>query len=748
MALRTLTVFLLLILLLEPAKTERLIRRVRSSVAILVDVSESMRVPDGDTTRWKVARRWLSDPLSGWLETHRIERYTFGIRLDHVPEQMDVGKLEPNAPATHVLEALSALAEKTSGSDLAGVILVSDGVDNGALRWLQEGQDALTSEVAQVLDRLEAPIYFAPVGRSKGLADLRVVDVRGPSFTFVMNAASLDVEIEVQGRLPPQIEVNLFEDGRPSRTERIKTRPKTYKYRHTIPFLPRTVGERVYTIRVSGLANESYTENNEHSLLIPCIRDRIRVLQVAGHPSYDQRFVREHLKSNPNVDLVSFFILVDAEDDIRYPAHETSLIPFPVRELFEDELPGFDLVIFQDFLYRPVGAGAHLERIRDFVTNGGALLVFGGGRSYERGQYQNTLLETLLPVRLEGLRPTEEPAYTEPFRPTMTESGRHHPILRLLPDASENEQLLTELPLLEGVNRVTGLRDGAITLLEHPDLKSDEGTPLPIVSLLEVGEGRTVAITTASLWRWNFVHAGKGGDSHAYNRFLASTIGWLLKDPEMSPLRLSLEPQVPREHEQVEVRLSLADPSFRPASDHPYTLSLHLLSDPTAADSELRVPLESAQFDSKRCQPTRCEAGVKRVGKEALCGMLQCTSGADGKDAFTITAPDPGVYRLVLSSRFKDRTLSVERRIVVDPGSHERSRIFDSEKLVEKLTEKSGGRRISIRDTPDSIGLSAPVIELPERSRERPLWSHAGVLLLAVLLLGVEWAIRKRSGLP
>tara|TARA_B100000029_G_scaffold384887_1_gene380475 strand:- start:467 stop:2152 length:1686 start_codon:yes stop_codon:yes gene_type:complete len=561
-----------------------------------------------------------------------------------------------------------------------------------------------------------------------------------------MNAASLDVEIEVQGRLPPQIEINLFEDGRPSRTERIKTRPKTYKYRHTIPFLPRTVGERVYTIRVAGLPNESYMENNEHSLLIPCIRDRIRVLQVAGHPSYDQRFVREHLKSNPNVDLVSFFILVDAEDDIRYPAHETSLIPFPVRELFEEELPGFDLVIFQDFLYRPVGAGAHLERIRDFVTNGGALLVIGGGRSFERGQYQNTLLETLLPVRLEGVFPTDESSFLDPYRPQITESGRHHPILRLLPDASENEQLLAELPLLEGINQVAGLRDGAITLLEHPELKDEEGKALPVVSIREVEKGRTVAITTASMWRWNFVHAGKGGDSHAYNRFLASTIGWLLKDPEMSPLRLALEPQVPREHEPVEVRLSIADPSFRPATDHPYTLSLYLLSDPNASEAELRIPLESAHYDSKRCQPTRCEAGERK--KEATCGSLQCTSGPDGKDTFKITAPDPGVYRLVLTSRFDDRTLSVERRLVVDPGSHERSRIFDSEQLVEKLTERSGGRQISIRDTPDSIGLSAPVIELPERSRERPLWSHAGVLLLAVLLLGVEWAIRKRSGLP
>ena len=46
------------------------------------------------------------------------------------------------------------------------------------------------------------------------------------------------------------------------------------------------------------------------------IRDKIRVLQVAGAPSWDVRALRQMLKSNPNVDLISFFILRTQDDHL------------------------------------------------------------------------------------------------------------------------------------------------------------------------------------------------------------------------------------------------------------------------------------------------------------------------------------------------------------------------------------------------------------------------------------------------
>ena len=114
--------------------------------------------------------------------------------------------------------------------------------------------------------------------------------------------------------------------------------------------------------------------------MLRVIRDRVRVLLVAGRPSWDVRFLRGLLKQDPNVDLVSFFILRSNADQPG-PQEDLSLIPFPVAEIFGEQLRTFDAVLFVNFAYAPY-RGLEIERflpnLRDYVRNGGALAMVGG----------------------------------------------------------------------------------------------------------------------------------------------------------------------------------------------------------------------------------------------------------------------------------------------------------------------------------------------------------------------------------
>jgi hypothetical protein len=92
------------------------------------------------------------------------------------------------------------------------------------------------------------------------------------------------------------------------------------------------------------LSDELVPENNRKSFYTDVIINKIRVLHVAGSPSWDVRFLRKALKRNPNIDLVSFFILRDPSDLVFATENELSLIPFPVNEIFGNELPTFDIV--------------------------------------------------------------------------------------------------------------------------------------------------------------------------------------------------------------------------------------------------------------------------------------------------------------------------------------------------------------------------------------------------------------------
>ncbi len=91
------------------------------------------------------------------------------------------------------------------------------------------------------------------------------------------------------------------------------------------------------------------------------------------------------LKSKPNVDLISFFILRTQESVSLVPTAEMSLIPFPTVELFEQQLPSFDLIILQNLASLPNTIGPYLENIRSYVEGGGGLAMLGGAASFSSG---------------------------------------------------------------------------------------------------------------------------------------------------------------------------------------------------------------------------------------------------------------------------------------------------------------------------------------------------------------------------
>ena len=272
----------------------------------------------------------------------------------------------------------------------------------------------------------------------------------------------------------------------------------------TFRFVPERIGKEIYAVKATTVEGEAITRNNERWFVVNVIRDRIRVLQVVGRPSWDVRFLRQFLTGNPNVDLISFFILRTADDLRRTSNQELSLIPFPTNELFEEQLGSFDAVVFQNFDYGPYDMARYLPEVRDYVEGGGGLLMLGGDLSFGAGGYAGTAVADVLPVRLP---PTAAPAQNidpAPFRPVLSEAGARHPITRLAFGGEANDALWRALPELPGTNIVLGPTEGATVLAEHPTRRGQDGEAMPVLAIREVGEGRSMALTVDSSWKWSF----------------------------------------------------------------------------------------------------------------------------------------------------------------------------------------------------------------------------------------------------
>ena len=62
---------------------------------------------------------------------------------------------------------------------------------------------------------------------------------------------------------------------------------------------------------------------------------------------------------------------------------------------------------------------------------------------------------------------------------------------------------------------------------------------MPVIVAGEYGKGRSLAVTTDTLWRWGFVAAARpGDDGRQYTKLWENAIRWLIQDPDLRNLHV------------------------------------------------------------------------------------------------------------------------------------------------------------------------------------------------------------------
>ena len=705
-----------LVVFLEPAVELRQVAREPNRIAILIDDSRSMGLaesPDGPS-RIERTRRMLaasSKTLTAWGVNHHIDYYTFSETLNPTSFAGLAGN-EARGRATLTRKALELVRARYEGRDLAGIILVSDGASTGGF-----DEESGDGAVRDFLRSLETRVHTVWAARP-GLRDIAIAKVNADEFAFVRTVVRIDAVIHTTGLPARQVPVTLSTDGQPLRQKLVELPEGDGDVTVTFEVTPPRVGRYVYEISVPVASGEAVTTNNARSFVVRVVRDKIRVLQVSGQPSWDVRALRQMLESNPNVDLISFFILRTQDDITLVPNDEMSLIPFPTRELFENQLPSFDLIVLQNFEYLPYGIGDYLENIRSYVEGGGGLAMLGGAESFTNGGYYGTPVAEALPVDLYGPFDSGATLDTQKFSPQLTDAGLLHPVTSLRYSADDNLAAWKALPQLEGVNLVVGAKPDATVLATHPRVRTKTGKPMPVVVAGDYGKGRTLAVTTDTLWRWGFVAAARPGDNgRQYSKFWDNAMRWLIQDPEVRYLHVDSDAveYTPGATARVTVRLLGVD--YQPKAGGVVSLVIKRGADPARAEQ---------------------------------VGEAKVTVGEDGTAIYELggaLTQAPGVYRVEGRATIANREVETADIFLVREGGTELDRPVGDPDALESIAKATRGSALGTVDAlPDDLDFDPPRIVRVDRRTDVELWSRPGLLLLIVGLLGLEWLLRQRSG--
>ncbi|WP_215745786.1 VWA domain-containing protein [Gluconobacter sp. P1C6_b] len=477
---RALAVLALLGWLSGPRSLHPVLRPVPQDVLLVVDRSASMQVGHRTAIADHAAEQIMQEAahLPG-LTLHRVD----------VPGGTGHG--------TRLFEALDH-ADLPQGR-FAGAIVVTDGMDHDVPPHLPPRFHGANGQT------LPLHLLLTAHGEEQ---DRRLRILSTPPYAIVGQNATIRVQVDDLGAPNASDAILTIRSGdAPPQTRPIQTgTPQDI----TLPV--QHPGETLVGLSVSPLAGEASTENNSEVVRIRGVRDRLRVLLVSGVPNQGERVWRRLLKADPSVDLVHFTILRSPNTDDGTPLSDLALIPFPIRELFQEKIRSFDLIILDGFRNSNILPDEYLTNIADYVRNGGGLLVTAGPEFTQDGTLQDTSLAQVLPAHV-----STDGIVTRAFRPSLTDLGKTHPVTAgltedwgpwyraLHPDQSHGEDLM-----------------------HGPD-----GAPLLLLD--RVDQGRVAMLLSDQLWLWSRGEGGGGPQAELLRRLSH----WLMKEPDLEENRLT-----------------------------------------------------------------------------------------------------------------------------------------------------------------------------------------------------------------
>src|SRR5947199_598699 len=357
----------------------------------------------------------------------------------------------------------------------------------------------------------QAPVHALITGR-KDERDRRIAISAAPRFGIVGQTQTITYRLDDQGVTGDRAKIVVRHDG-----EVINERTVLSGQTVNVEINIKHAGPNIVEIEASPLENELTLVNNRAVVAIDGVRDKLRVLLVSGEPHSGERTWRNLLKSDASVDLVHFTILRPPEKQDGTPINELSLIAFPTRELFQQHINEFQLIIFDRYARQGVLPIPYFDNMARYVRAGGAVLVSAGPDYASTTSIWRTPLDSVLPAEPVGV--TEKPFYAH-----LSDAGKRHPVTRGL------EGSASEPPHWSRFFRTVETRNA----VNPPVMTGADGKPLLFLS--RFGEGRVALLLSDHIWLW--ARGYEGGGPHL--DLLRRLSHWLMKQPDLEEEALRL----------------------------------------------------------------------------------------------------------------------------------------------------------------------------------------------------------------
>lgn len=659
------------------------------------------------------------DPLELLADRQATPAETNDGSANESADPLDVTPLRAVGVGTDIWLALRQTLSEVKR--LGAIILISDGQHKGSENPL---------EMAKRAAELNVPIYTIGVGDPTPERNVAVTEVNVPARAYLNEPFFIESVLQTSfspddpaRQLP--IEVQLYQQlidprtGRPGDAQLIDTQQTTLpdsgnRLRLQFSRVADQVAKYVYSIRVPEIEGETTTEDNRKtSAVTEVVDEKIRVLVISGLPNWDYQQLSRLLMRDGTI-LVSCWL--QSLDETRLQEGDEIIVALP-RTM--EELGQYNAVIMIDPNPEEFDE-AWMKLLQDFCRNKAGGLVYMAGPHFS-GEFlsMNRLagFRELLPVRFADANTI---AASQVIAEATGESSGsmqivgfnlEHDVMKLAKDPEDVQRIWNQMPGFLWNFPTLAAKPTARVLIERGDQPSSEGNQ-PMLVDGKFGAGTVLYFGFQGTWRWRSV----GLQAQYFNSFWIQTVRYLVEHRSLQGNRRGF-----LDADQVEYELGsritllgdLVDEQFRP------------------------LQAESANVVIKDEEGRTQRLTLKQVpGKTGkFTGALNAARIGNFEATFEVANAEP--------NQLEPATFRVT------PPRAEVAATWLNERLLRDLAEQSGGAYFHLSEF-DKLAAALPELETraefnspPQPAWDLNRWLRGLAFLLPVLLLTIEWAIRK-----
>jgi|TARA_B100001750_G_scaffold125661_1_gene99702 uncharacterized membrane protein len=705
---RSSVLVLILFCLLRPVITTMQAAPQETYLGVLIDDSQSMSIADlpGDQSRQAaIGEAFFEDGIIDELsEFFQIRTFRFDGQTQRIN---GMEGLSEEGTASSVDQALQYVDDQLNGLRLGGLVLVTDGADNG---------DSDPINTAQDFGNRRIPIFTVGVGQEDIPQDIGIVDVTAAKTVLEGSVFNVQVDVNHQGFEGQEVGLSIRDGEEIVASEVVTLGTEGVARRFDLELTPERPELIVYDLQIELQSGEIIEQNNSYSFLVDNTeKPPLDVLYIEGHPRNEYKFIRRAVQGDDSIRLATY-LQTGPEKYYRQGIESPTELAegFPASK---EDLYAYEAIVLGD-IEESFFNDDQLQMIDEFVAERGGGFLMSGMVDEE---FIDTPIADILPVTIVeenflpghlrgGIRRGDHPT-AELFYPRLTNNGEFSPLLRLSGEDSLNENFWRQLPELQGVYVTGRIKPGATVLLEHPVLQY-QNQLLPIVAQQRYGSGRSVSVTTASTWRWQMM---MHSEDQSHETIWRQLLRWLAVS---APERITIE--FDREFynvgDEVNVTALVLNDQYEPDNDA--TLWMQT-TDPL--DQVIDVPME---WNIE-------EDGVYRAN---------------------FTVEEEGVFSLLVdvASAAGDAAVDASEKrtaFVVTPSLREYTNAEMDAVLLGRIADASGGSYFNLSDVnglPESVEFTPNAYSLEVQI---DLWDQPWLLALLILLLCIDWISRRMKGL-